>query len=201
MNAVLSGLDAGYRYIDTAQSYENEEEVGDAIGRSSIPRTEIVITTKISTPSRENPGTFEEAYDSARASLSRMQLSYVDVFLIHAPGHDAGSRRVTWQALERLVEEGRIKKIGVSNYGIKHLLEMDTFARIQPQVIQNEVRTWYSKQHFAPRESNDGLITQRIAPPMVSTARTSILLCNKRIRYSGLLLPCSKLQSNPRWSL
>ena len=139
VNAILNGLEAGQRSIDTAQSYGNEEEFGRAIERSPIPRSEIIVTTKISTPSRANPKTFEEAYNPAQASLSRLKRSYVDICLIHAPGHDTSARCVTWEALKRLVEEGIVKTIGVSNYGVCHLLEMDDYANIPPQIIQSEV--------------------------------------------------------------
>ncbi len=202
INAVLSGLEAGHRHIDTAQSYGNEEEVGNAIERSPIPRTEITVTTKISTPSRGNPKTFEEAYDSARASLDRMRLSYIDIFLIHAPGYEASARRVTWQALERLVEDGMIRSIGVSNYGIKYLLEMDNFTKIRPQIIQNEVRASCSEQRFYMQWVLAITCSQeRVAPSMVSAAGACIFLCNTRDRNSGLLLPPSKSQGNSQRSL
>lgn len=139
-NVVKLGLATGYRTIDTAQAYGNEREVGKAIRELTIPRDEIFITTKISSGYLKNPRSFQEAYDSALASIHRLGVSYVDLFLIHAPGDNAGARRVTWQALERLVEEGMVKDIGVSNYGIKHIVEMEQYAKLfPPGVNQLEV--------------------------------------------------------------
>jgi diketogulonate reductase-like aldo/keto reductase len=141
IDIVTGALEAGYRIIDTAQSYGNEEEVGKALAQSRISRSEIFVTTKISRGS-ENPGSIEEAYDSALNSTHRLGLSYVDLFLIHSPGDDAGARSATWLALEQLVREGLVKDIGVSNYGVQHILEMKEYATIYPpKVNQIEVRS------------------------------------------------------------
>ena len=116
-------------------------------GRQS-PRENIFVINKISSGFKRNPGSLKEAYDSARTSIDRLGLSYVDLFLIHQPGNDdddaaADARRVTWQALEDLVEEGRVKSIGVSNYTTKHILELSQFAKLYPpRVNQLEVFAW-----------------------------------------------------------
>jgi diketogulonate reductase-like aldo/keto reductase len=139
---------AGYRMIDTAQVYGNEQEIGQAVRKSSIPREEVFIINKISSGFKKNPSSLKEASDSARASIDKLGLSYVDIFLIHQPGNDTddsatGARRVTWQALEDLVEEGRVRSIGVSNYTADHILELKQFARIYPpKVNQLEVHGW-----------------------------------------------------------
>ncbi|OTB07260.1 hypothetical protein M426DRAFT_86193 [Hypoxylon sp. CI-4A] len=147
IEAVSSGLGAGYRIIDTAQAYGNEDAIGEAIQKSNVPREEISVVTKISSRFLKNPDSFQEAYDSALASIRRLGLSYVDLFLIHAPGDSAESRKVTWQALERLVEEGSIKDIGVSNYGAKHIMEMEEYAKIYPpSVNQIELHPWCQQQ-------------------------------------------------------
>jgi diketogulonate reductase-like aldo/keto reductase len=145
---IQRGLAAGYRTIDTAQVYGNEQEIGQAVRKSSIPREEIFVINKISSDFKKNPGSLKEASDSARASIDKLGLSYVDLFLIHQPGNDtddtaAGARRVTWQALEDLVEEGQVKSIGVSNYTAEHILELQQFAKIYPpKVNQLEVCAW-----------------------------------------------------------
>ena len=141
---IQQGLSAGYRTIDTAQVYQNESEIGQAIRSSSIPRHEIFITNKISSGFKKNPSSVKEASDSARASIEKLG-TYVDLFLIHQPGDDADgmakeNRRVTWQALEDLVKEGSVMGIGVSNYTEQHILELREDAKIYPpEVNQLEV--------------------------------------------------------------
>jgi len=141
---IQQGLSAGYRTIDTAQVYQNESEIGQAIRSSSIPRHEIFITNKISSGFKKNPSSVKEASDSARASIERLG-TYVDLFLIHQPGDDAdatakANRRVTWQALEGLVKEGSVMRIGVSNYTEQHILELREDAETYPpEVNQLEV--------------------------------------------------------------
>jgi diketogulonate reductase-like aldo/keto reductase len=141
---IQQGLSAGYRTIDTAQVYQNESEIGQAIRSSSIPRHEIYITNKISSGFKKNPTSVKEATDSARASIERLG-TYVDLFLIHQPGDDAdamakANRRVTWQALEGLVKEGSVMRIGVSNYTEQHILELREDAETYPpEVNQLEV--------------------------------------------------------------
>lgn len=141
------GLAAGYRMIDTAQVYKNEEEIGKAIRSSSTPRKQVFVTTKIATGFMKNPSSFKEAADSARGSLIRLGLEYVDMILIHHPGDDAADpsaavcRQMTWQALEELVLEGCVKNIGVSNFNASHIQEMRHYARIPPRVNQLEVLT------------------------------------------------------------
>jgi diketogulonate reductase-like aldo/keto reductase len=142
---VQRGLAAGYRSIDTAQVYMNEEAIGQAIRRSSIPRELVYVTTKISVGFKRNPSSFGEARDSARSSLKRLGLGYVDTILIHHPGDDiadseaADRRRTTWQGLEAMVKEGQVRSIGVSNFDVSHLHEMKQYARTLPTVNQIEV--------------------------------------------------------------
>ncbi|KAI9863211.1 MAG: hypothetical protein M1813_004031 [Trichoglossum hirsutum] len=136
LQSVTTALKAGYRNIDTAQYYINEREVGDAVRRSGIPREEVFVTTKI----LRTKDSADAAYESVMDSVEKIGLGYVDLFLIHSPGRRASARKVTWKALERLVEEGRAKSIGVSNYGIGHIEEMKGYAKIwPPQVNQIEV--------------------------------------------------------------
>ena len=148
---IQRGLAAGYRMIDTAQAYGNEEEIGKAIRSSGIPRKQVFVTTKIATGFKKNPSSFKEAADSARGSFSRLGLEYIDTILIHHPGDDAADpsaavcRRMTWQALEELVLEGCVKSIGVSNFDASHILEMRHYARIPPCVNQLEVPNLHSR--------------------------------------------------------
>lgn len=142
---IQRGLTAGYRSIDTAQAYRNEEAVGQAIREHSVPRKQIHVMTKVSTGFKQNPGSLNEVKDAVEGSLTRLKIGYVDAMLIHHPGDDtvdpeaAYRRRVTWQGLETLVELGKVRNIGVSNFNIAHLRELKQYARILPVVNQIEV--------------------------------------------------------------
>jgi diketogulonate reductase-like aldo/keto reductase len=142
---VQRGLAAGYRCIDTAQVYMNEEDIGQAIREYAIPREQVHVTTKISAGFKRNPSSFGEVMDSARGSLTKLGLGYVDTILIHHPGDDvadpeaADRRQMTWQGLEAMVEEGQVRSIGVSNFDISHLNALKRYARMLPTVNQIEV--------------------------------------------------------------
>lgn len=129
---VSDALQAGYRLIDTAQSYFNEEEVGSAIAKSGIPREEIFLTTKVWI---EHYG-----YDAAKASvlesMRKLQVDYLDLCLLHQPFGDIYG---AYRALEDLYDEGRIRAIGVSNFYADRMVDMASFNRIPPMVNQVEI--------------------------------------------------------------
>ncbi|HKB85752.1 MAG TPA: aldo/keto reductase [Ignavibacteriaceae bacterium] len=131
-NAVTWALEAGYRHIDTARAYKNEGEVGKAIKESSIKREDVFVTTKLW---NQDQG-YESALKAFDASLDDLGFEYVDLYLIHWPVE--GKRRESWRALEKIYSEGRAKSIGVSNYTIKHLKEMDGYTAIKPVINQVE---------------------------------------------------------------
>lgn len=130
--AVLVALKAGYRLIDTASMYENEEDVGEAFRKSGIPREEVCITTKL--------WNSDHGYDPAIAafekSRKRLGLSYIDLYLIHWPVE--GLRNESWKAFETLLKEGKCRAIGVSNYMIWHLEELLNNSSTIPAVNQVE---------------------------------------------------------------
>jgi diketogulonate reductase-like aldo/keto reductase len=107
----LAALQCGYRHIDTAQYYENEAQLGEAVRESGIPREEVFITTKVLSPC----GSVEKTLERCRQSVKEIDLGYIDLFLIHTPSSGPEGRRELWQALEKLLEEGGTKAIGVSN--------------------------------------------------------------------------------------
>ena len=140
-NAVKWALDAGYRLIDTAKMYGNEADVGTAIRVSDIPRNEIFVTTKLWT----NDHGYDNAMKAFNRSLERLNVEYIDLFLIHWPG--SSKRKKTWQALETLVKEKTCKAIGVSNYTIYHLNELFEYASVTPAVNQVEFNPFlYQKE-------------------------------------------------------
>ncbi|NIM19195.1 MAG: aldo/keto reductase [Candidatus Latescibacteria bacterium] len=131
-NAIRHALDAGYRHIDTAMIYNNERDVGIAVKNSSIPRDEIFITTKV----WNSDHGYDKTIRACHASLDRLGLDYVDLYLIHWPVQ--GLRGETWKALITLFEEGRCRSIGVSNYTIRHLEELLADTPVIPTVNQVE---------------------------------------------------------------
>jgi diketogulonate reductase-like aldo/keto reductase len=130
--AVLHALEAGYRLIDTAQMYGNEEDVGQALTKSGIPREEVFITTKL----WNSDHGFQKALDACEESLERLGLPYVDLYLIHWPVQ--GLRNETWKAMQTLLEKGKCRAIGVSNYMIRHLEELLDNSKTIPAVNQVE---------------------------------------------------------------
>ena len=128
---VLDALEVGYRSIDTAQSYFNEEEVGNAIKKSGIPRNEIYLTTKVWV---EHYG-YEECKKSVEKSMEKLQTNYIDLMLLHQPFSDYYG---AYRALEDLYEAGKIRAIGVSNFYPDRLVDIASFAKIPPMVNQIE---------------------------------------------------------------
>lgn len=128
---VLDALKAGYRMIDTAQSYNNEEEVGNAIAKSGIAREDIFLTTKVWIA---NYG-YEACRASVMESLKKLKTDYIDLVLLHQPFSDYYG---AWRALEDLYAEDYIRAIGVSNFYIDRLLDLAAFSKIAPMVNQVE---------------------------------------------------------------
>ncbi|MCD7861091.1 MAG: aldo/keto reductase [Oscillospiraceae bacterium] len=129
---VLDALETGYRSLDTAQSYFNEEEVGSAIQKSGLPREEIFLTTKVWI---EHYG-YEQAKASVLESMQKLRVDYLDLCLLHQPFADYYG---AWRALEDLYEAGKIRAIGVSNFYPDRLVDIASFARIRPMVNQIEI--------------------------------------------------------------
>ncbi|MCF7925516.1 MAG: aldo/keto reductase, partial [Candidatus Izimaplasma sp.] len=139
-NAVLTALKAGYRHIDTAAIYGNEESVGRAIKDSKVEREEIFVTTKLWNSDQG----YDKALKAIQTSLDKLGLDYVDLYLIHwFKGYD--KMKETYKAMQEMVDAGKIKSIGVSNYNIHHLMHLLDYARIKPAV--NQVETHISLQN------------------------------------------------------
>jgi diketogulonate reductase-like aldo/keto reductase len=173
--AVTAAIEAGYRHVDTARIYGNENEVGDAVRASAVPRSELFVTTKLWNADQGYDSTLR-AFD---ASLSRLGLDYVDLYLIHWPV--PGKRLESWRALEKLHADGRARAIGVSNFLRRHLEELLAVAQVVPHVNQIELTpflqrretTAYCKQHDIVIEAYSPLTRgQKLADPAVlSVAR------------------------------
>ncbi|MCV4232906.1 aldo/keto reductase [Virgibacillus sp. LDC1] len=137
-NAVYEALMAGYRLIDTAAGYLNEEAVGRAIKRSGVPREELFITTKLWV---QDAG-YESAKLAFAKSLRKLQLDYLDLYLIHQP---FGDYYGAWRAMEDLYREGKIKAIGVSNFLPDRLMDLIVHNKIVPAVNQVETHPFYQQ--------------------------------------------------------
>lgn len=138
VRVVKDAIEVGYRLIDTAQSYGNEEAVGEAIAKSSVPRADLFITTKVWIT---NAG-YEKAKASIEESLMKMHLDYLDLVLIHQPLNDYYG---TYKALIELYKEGKIKAIGVSNFYPDRLVDLTLFNEIPPAINQIEVNPFHQQ--------------------------------------------------------
>lgn len=132
-NAVSAALKAGYRHIDTAAVYQNEEMVGKAIRDSDIPRANVFVTSKLWNTEQG----YESTIKAFEASCERLGMDYIDLYLIHWPKGYVNAAE-SWRAMEDLYLEGKIRAIGVSNFNIHHLMNLMQSARIIPMVNQVE---------------------------------------------------------------
>ena len=130
--AVHAALDCGYRHIDTAAFYENEDGLGKAIKAHPVSRKEIFITSKVWNTDQG----YDNTIDAFNASLDKLQTDYLDLYLVHWPVK--GKYKDTWRALEDLYDEGRVRAIGVSNFMQHHLEDLMQSAKIIPMVNQVE---------------------------------------------------------------
>lgn len=136
---VLDAIRAGYRSIDTAQAYHNEIEVGNALRKCGVPRTELFITTKVWI---SNAG-YEKARDSIEESLAKLQTDYVDLLLIHQPFNDYYG---TYRAMEEAYHRGKVRAIGVSNFYPDRFIDIAEFCEVKPAVNQVETHV-FNQQH------------------------------------------------------
>jgi diketogulonate reductase-like aldo/keto reductase len=156
--AVLDALEAGYRHIDTAAIYGNEADVGAGVRESGVPRQEIFITTKVWNEDQGYDSTLK-AFD---ASLERLKMDYVDLYLIHWPV--TGKRLDTWQALIHLYGQKRCRAIGVSNFTIRHLEELLPGSPLVPMVNQFELHPFNSRKELVTYCKEKGIAVTSYSP-------------------------------------
>jgi methylglyoxal/glyoxal reductase len=190
VNSVLWALEFGYRHIDTAAIYENEESVGEGIRKSGIPRNEIFVTTKV--------WNSDQGYDKAlRAfdrSIKKLRLDYVDLYLIHWPVE--GLRNDTWKALENLQANGKVRSIGVSNYTINHLEELQKESSNLPAVNQVEFHPYLFQKELMEYCNYKNIIIEAYSP----------LVRGRKFKDPKLIKIADKYGKSPaqiliRWSL
>jgi diketogulonate reductase-like aldo/keto reductase len=159
--AVETAIERGYRLIDTAAAYDNEREVGEGIRRSGIDRAEIFVTTKL--------WIADFGYDTAlrafEASLRRLGLDHVDLYLLHWPvPRRFDATLAAYRALESLREDGRARAIGVSNFTPEHLERLLAATEVIPAVNQVELNPYFSQQAVRDADAGHGVVTQSWSP-------------------------------------
>ncbi len=198
--AVTAALEAGYRHIDTARIYGNEANVAQGIRESGVPREEVFITTKLW---NQDQG-YDKALAAFDASLTRMKLDYVDLYLLHWPVPN--ERLESWRALEKLFADKRARSIGVSNFMVPHLEELLGVAKVLPAVNQIELTPFLQrretsalcKQHGIALEAYSPLTRgQRLADPVVveiarrAQRSPAQVLLRWNVQHGNVILPKS----------
>ncbi|KAK0718493.1 putative aldo-keto reductase [Lasiosphaeria miniovina] len=170
--ACAHALNAGYRHIDTARLYRNEEQVGTAVRESGLSRADVFVTTKQGVRGDTPELTYQLALESVEKAAGTAPGAYVDLFLVHIPDVRGGAdgRKEVWLALERLFREGRARAIGVSNYGVQHIEEMKTYASVwPPHVNQIELHPWWQQRELVAYCEEQGIVVQAYSPLATGT--------------------------------
>jgi 2,5-diketo-D-gluconate reductase A len=191
--AVATALSTGYRHIDTARLYENEDEVGTAIAKSGVPREEVFVTTKL--------WNADQGYDTTLAafdeSLGRLGFDYVDLYLIHWPLPKADRYVETWRALEKIAGDGRARAIGVSNFQVAHLQRLIDETGTVPAVNQVELHPHLTQAPLRAFHAQHGIATEAWSP----LARGGDVLTDPRITSIARAHGKTPAQVILRWHL
>ena len=170
--AVVQAIQAGYRLIDTAAAYENEEAVGRAIKRCGISREDLFITTKLWITDTS----YEKSKEGFYRSLKRLGLDYIDLYLIHQPYNDYYG---AWRALEELYEEGKIRAIGVDNFTQDRLADFIFFNKIKPAINMIECNVFFQREDERQYLNQQNIVMQAWSPLAAGQGKlfTNPLLC------------------------
>ena len=159
-DAVSAALQTGYRHIDTAQGYRNEEGVGKALARSGLGRDEVFITTKLVNGQHG----YDKTMAGYEASAKRLGVEVIDLFLIHWPLPMFDQYVETWRALCQLLADGRVRSIGVSNFEVEHLERLAAETDITPALNQIELHPEFSQQELRDYHESHGIVTEAWGP-------------------------------------
>lgn len=207
----LSALKSGYRHIDTAQAYGNEAEVGAAIAQSGLPRKDIFVTSKIVNPAEDDEATYRKVLESVEKIGGKGKEGYLDLMLIHNQACGAEKVKMMWLAMEKLRREGRIKAIGVSNFGKGTIEAMRGYASVwPPSVNQLEVslfrslppptQCWKGEERWRePSSANDKASSTPTTnnPPSPLTAQPTTSRSKPIAPSSGIRKPQTRYSPPP----
>ncbi|PGH09269.1 hypothetical protein GX51_00711 [Blastomyces parvus] len=194
-NAVLKALQVGYRHIDSAKAYHNEAECGAAVRASGLKRSEVFFTTKVP---KKAMG-YEQTKASIESSLKAADLDYIDLMLLHAPYGGREGREGSWRALVEAQKEGRVRSIGVSNYGVHHLDELEEYNKDiggKIDVGQYELHPWLARPDIVEWLKKRDVVIEAYSPLVQATKMDDPLikkLAQKHNKSPGQILL--------RWSL
>lgn len=191
VNSVTEALDRGVRLIDTAYMYHNEAEVGQAVRNSSVPREDIFVITKL------YPSQFANAEEAINEALEKLDIGYIDLLLLHHPGEGDVE---AYKAMEKAVEGGKIRSIGLSNWYVEELEDFLPQVTITPALIQNEIHPYYQENDVIPFIQDLGIVVQGWYP-LGGRGYTAELLGNEVISSIAESHGKSSAQIILRWNL
>ncbi|HLR18349.1 MAG TPA: aldo/keto reductase [Staphylococcus sp.] len=160
VHAIVNALDQGYRILDTAYNYENEGTVGKAIERSHVSRDQIIVTSKL--PGRYQ--TYDAAMTAIQESIFRLNVEYIDLYLIHWPNPRQNQYVEAWQAMIDAQKAGLIKSIGVCNFLPEHIERLEKETGVLPTVNQIELHPYFNQQKMIEFNNSKGIITEAWSP-------------------------------------
>ena len=190
--AVSTALEAGYRLIDTAAAYGNEQAVGRAIAAAGVPREELFVTTKLAT---DDQG-FQSSQDALKASLEGLGLDYVDLYLIHWPAGEQGKYIDSWGGLMTCKENGRTRSIGVANFHAEHLSNIIDLSFFTPAINQIELHPLLNQAELRALNAQYGIVTEAYGPLGIGN-----LLDNPTIATIAQAHDKTAAQALIRWSI
>ncbi|WP_097037159.1 aldo/keto reductase [Lactiplantibacillus plantarum] len=193
VQVIDSAIDRGYRLLDTAFNYENEGAVGEAVRRSSVPRSELLISSKL--PGRHH--IYTEAINTIQESLYRAGLDYYDLYLIHWPNPKEDHYVEAWQALIDAQKLGLIRSIGVSNFLPEHLERLNKETGVLPVINQVELHPYFNQQAQRDYDQAHGILTQDWSP----LGRASEMLQNETLKEIAVHYHKNVGQLILRWEL
>jgi len=191
LNAVKSALGLGFRKMDTAYMYGNEEEVGQAVRESGIPREEIFVATKL------YPNQFSDAEGAIDLALEKLGLDYIDLMLLHHPGEGDVA---AYKAMERAVEAGKIRSIGLSNWYVEEMEEFLPKVSTTPAMVQNEIHPYYQEKEVIDYMHAKGIVMEAWYP-LGGRGYNSELLSDATLRKIARDHGKSLVQVILRWDL